>query len=174
MEIVEKKFKDKREMYGHITGLLAGMLRRDDEVVSSLANVSALLELFMDDINWVGFYLMKDDALALGPFQGKPAVTRIGLGDGVCGTAAMERKSQRVDDVRACDNHIACDSASSSEIVIPMIKNNSLIGVLDIDSPSISRFDDDDENGLENFVKEMIGIIYDRRSVRPCLWSLGT
>lgn len=122
-------------MYAHICGLMPEMLDEGGEILPGLANASALLALFLRDINWVGFYLMKNGMLLLGPFQGKPAVTRIRPGEGVCGTAVLEKRAQRVDDVHACTNHIACDMASSSEIVVPMIKSGEVLGVLDIDSP---------------------------------------
>ena len=106
-----------------------------------MSNASALLNQFLTDVNWVGFYLLKSDELVLGPFQGLPACIRIPIGKGVCGTAAQKRETIRVDDVHLFPGHIACDAASQSEIVIPIIKNDRLIGVLDIDSPIKCRFD---------------------------------
>lgn len=153
MEIAVRKFGDKKEMYAHMNAELARMLAESDDRTANLANASALLALFLEDINWAGFYLMKGDALVLGPFQGKPAVTKIEVGQGVCGTAVAERKTQRVDDVHACTNHIACDIASSSEIVVPLMNNGQILGVLDIDSPIEARFDAEDETGLEKFAK---------------------
>lgn len=117
--------------------------------VSALANAAALLWDAMHDINWAGFYLRKEDMLHLGPFQGKTACTMISLGRGVCGTAAAARTTQLVPDVHQFPGHIACDSASNSEVVIPLIKDDTLLGVLDIDSPILARFDAEDAKGLE-------------------------
>lgn len=117
----------------------------------TLANASALLWSALDGINWAGFYLRKGEMLLLGPFQGKVACTEIPFGRGVCGTAAATRKVQLVPDVHAFPGHIACDSASRSEIVIPLIKDGELLGVLDIDSPHLARFDETDANGLSDF-----------------------
>ena len=158
MEIEVKKFESKKELYESMNDSLVHLLKESDDPVSNLSNASALIKLFLDEINWVGFYLMKDGALILGPFQGKPAVTRIQIGKGVCGTAAAEKKTQRVDDVHACANHIACDIASASEIVVPIIKDNLVLGVLDIDSPVAARFDEQDEKGLESLVKTLLPV----------------
>lgn len=122
--------------------------------VSNMANISALLYSSLDDINWAGFYLLKDNKLFLGPFQGKVACTEIELGKGVCGNSAQKNKSLLVDDVRLFKGHIACDSASRSEIVIPFHDKNEIVaGVLDIDSASLSRFNENDKNGLEQLIK---------------------
>ena len=123
--------------------------------ISNLANASALLWQNLEDINWAGFYLLEEDTLLLGPFQGKPACTRIPVGKGVCGAAAKERKTQLVANVHAFPGHIACDCASNSEIVIPIYKNGALFGVLDIDSPSLNRFSEADKEALEEFVKTL-------------------
>lgn len=120
----------------------------EHDLIANMANVSALLFNYLDEVNWAGFYLFKENQLVLGPFQGQPACIRIPMGKGVCGTAAAERKVQRITDVHAFDGHIACDAASNSEIVIPLIVNGDLVGVLDIDSPVFSRFDEEDEKGL--------------------------
>ena len=117
--------------------------------VSNLANASALIYDALSNLNWAGFYLMHEGALILGPFQGKTACTRIAVGKGVCGTAAAEKRIQLVPDVHAFPGHIACDSASNSEIVVPLMKNGQLLGVLDIDSPITGRFDREDQAGLE-------------------------
>lgn len=139
---------DKSELYAlleqQLTALVDGC-----PPVSALANAAALLWDAMHDINWAGFYLLKDDVLHLGPFQGKTACTMISLGRGVCGTAAAARATQLVPDVHQFPGHIACDSASNSEIVIPLIKDGTLLGVLDIDAPILSRFDAEDARGLE-------------------------
>lgn len=116
--------------------------------ISALANAAALLWDALDDINWAGFYLLKENVLYLGPFQGKTACTMIPVGRGVCGTAASARKVQLVKDVHDFPGHIACDSASNSEIVLPLIKDGALLGVMDIDSPIFSRFDEMDAEGL--------------------------
>lgn len=119
-------------------------------LIANLANLSALLNENMSHINWVGFYLVTDqEHLTLGPFQGKPACVHIPFGQGVCGAAATTRQTQRVDDVHAFPGHIACDSASNSEIVIPIIVNDRVVAVLDIDSPQTGRFNDADQQGLE-------------------------
>lgn len=118
--------------------------------VSALANAAALLWEAMPDINWAGFYLLREDTLYLGPFQGKTACTVIPVGRGVCGTAAQTQLIQRIEDVHQFPGHIACDSASNSEIVMPLVKNDVLIGVLDIDSPSFARFDPQDAAGLQS------------------------
>lgn len=121
--------------------------------VANLANASALLWHSMEDLNWAGFYLMEDGQLVLGPFQGKTACIEIPVGKGVCGTAAARRTTQLVPDVHVFPGHIACDSASNSEIVVPILKNGEVAAVLDIDSPSLNRFDEADRAGLEQFVK---------------------
>ena len=121
--------------------------------VANLANSAALLWQTLPDINWVGFYKMEDGALVLGPFQGRPACIRISVGKGVCGTAVAEDMVQLVPNVHAFPGHIACDAASRSEIVIPVHKDEQIVGVLDIDSPHVARFDEEDKEGLEQFVK---------------------
>lgn len=117
--------------------------------IANLANTSALLWEALDNLNWVGFYLLEGDALILGPFQGKVACIEIPMGRGVCGTAAARGKTVRVEDVHAFPGHIACDSASNSEIVIPLFRDGEVVGVLDIDSPILARFTPDDQIGLE-------------------------
>ena len=123
--------------------------------VTVLANASALLYDSLDHVNWAGFYLLADGELILGPFQGKPACTKIAIGKGVCGTAAAERKTQLVPNVHDFPGHIACDSASNSEIVIPIYKAADIFGVLDIDSPVTGRFTPEDQTGLEAFVRTL-------------------
>ena len=118
---------------------------------ANLANAAALLYHTLDDLNWAGFYLMEEGALVLGPFQGKTACIRIPVGRGVCGTAAAEDRTQRVDDVHQFPGHIACDCASNSEIVVPLHRGGQVVGVLDIDSPRLSRFTPADQAGLEEF-----------------------
>lgn len=121
--------------------------------IANLSNVSAALWQAMEGINWAGFYRMQGDKLVLGPFQGKPACIEIPLGRGVCGTAAQEKRTVLVEDVHQFPGHIACDSASNSEIVVPIFKNGEIYGVLDIDSPYFSRFAAEDQRGLEEIVK---------------------
>ena len=121
--------------------------------IANLANISAALWQALENINWVGFYRMDGGKLVLGPFQGKPACIEIPLGRGVCGTAAQKRETVLVEDVHQFPGHIACDSASNSEIVVPIFKNGEVYGVLDIDSPYLSRFTLEDQRGLEEIVK---------------------
>ena len=121
--------------------------------IANLANTAAAVWHSMDRLNWAGFYLMEDGALVLGPFQGKPACIRIPVGKGVCGTAVAEQRTQRVEDVHKFPGHIACDSASNSEIVVPIFKNGRIYGVLDLDSPYYARFSPEDQAGLEALVR---------------------
>ncbi|MBQ6796114.1 MAG: GAF domain-containing protein [Clostridia bacterium] len=132
---------------------LKALLDKEDWLITSLSNASALLNEYLDDINWVGFYLMQEGNLVLGPFQGKSACVRIKVGRGVCGTAVSEDKTQLVPDVHQFPGHIACDSASNSEIVVPIHHNGEVVAVLDIDSPSFNRFSEDDKANLEESVK---------------------
>ncbi|KIR03556.1 Free methionine-(R)-sulfoxide reductase, contains GAF domain protein [Lachnospiraceae bacterium TWA4] len=124
-----------------------------DYYISNLSNVSALIYNSLEDLNWAGFYLVKNQKLVLGPFQGKVACTTISIGRGVCGTAVSEDKTQLVHDVHEFSGHIACDSASNSEVVVPIHKNGEIIGVLDIDSPKVGRFTEEDVIGLEGIVE---------------------
>lgn len=138
--------------------------------IANLANISALLFNAMDDVNWAGFYVCKEQQLVLGPFQGQVACIRIELGNGVCGTAAQLQKSLLVDDVHAFEGHIACDAASNSEVVIPIVVDGDLLGVLDIDSPSLARFDKDDLAGLETIVATLCAH-YQQNSQQAGLYS---
>ncbi|HET6565133.1 MAG TPA: GAF domain-containing protein [Xanthomonadales bacterium] len=130
-----------------------GLLSVDSDVIANAANLSALLFMELERINWVGFYFLQGEELLLGPFQGKPACVRIAVGRGVCGTAAQSRQTQRVADVEQFSGHIACDSASRSELVIPLLKNGELLGVLDIDSPETDRFSEQDQLELEEIAR---------------------
>ncbi|WP_077619094.1 GAF domain-containing protein [Bacillus sinesaloumensis] len=150
---VEQYKGNKVEDYKLVTKQLDALLEGEQDQIANLANASALLNQFLDTINWVGFYIKKGDELILGPFQGLPACVRIKMGRGVCGTAAQNQKTERVQDVHLFPGHIACDSASESEIVIPILKNGEVFGVLDIDSPIKERFDEVDQQCLEEFVK---------------------
>ena len=139
--------------YGELYRNLSAVTENVSYTVSNLANAAALLWHVLDRINWAGFYIAEGDTLLLGPFQGKIACTRIAFGRGVCGTAAAKNETQLVPDVHLFPGHIACDSASNSEIVIPLCKSGKVWGVLDIDSPESNRFSEDDRRGLEEFAK---------------------
>lgn len=155
MEFTSKRydFRNKNADYASLADELNGLLAGEQDLVANAANTAALLFDALPDINWAGFYFLRpregDSELVVGPFQGKPACVRIPLGKGVCGTAAATRKTIVVRDVHEFPGHIACDSASQSEIVVPLIKGDTLLGVLDIDSPLLARFDDADRRGIE-------------------------
>src|SRR6185437_1577605 len=134
--------KDKKKRYEQLTKQLDALATGETNKYANLSNASALLNQFFDQINWVGFYLMEDGELVLGPFQGLPACVRIPVGKGVCGASAEKRETIVVPDVHLFPGHIACDAASQSEIVIPLIKDGQLLGVLDVDSPIKNRFDE--------------------------------
>lgn len=141
-----------REGYELLVAQLEALLADERDFVANAAQFSAFLFHELGDLNWAGFYLNKDEQLVLGPFQGKVACVRIPFGRGVCGAAASSRQTQRVEDVHAFPGHIACDSASNSELVVPLVKDGRLIGVLDLDSPSTARFSSDDQAGVERLV----------------------
>lgn len=143
----------KSELYSNLSVQLRALLEGERDAIANMANMASLLFYSLPDLNWVGFYLLKNNELVLGPFQGKPACVRIGLGSGVCGTAAKRRETIMVDNVHDFPDHIACDSASNSEIVVPVVAGEQLIGVLDLDSPSLSRFDEEDAAGLNELVE---------------------
>ncbi|WP_174729450.1 GAF domain-containing protein [Mesobacillus harenae] len=153
---VEMYSGTRQENYRLLLQQLKALLDGENNEIANLSNASSLLNQFLDRTNWVGFYLMDEDQLVLGPFQGLPACVRIPLGKGVCGTAAATRETVRVEDVHLFPGHIACDAASQSEIVIPMVKDGELIGVLDIDSPEKNRFDEEDQKYLEEFVQVLM------------------
>ena len=140
---------DKAEFYRELAGQLEALLAGERDVVANAANTSALLYQMMPDLNWAGFYMMREGELVLGPFQGKPACVRIPVGRGVCGAAVERRASVLVEDVHAFPGHIACDAASRSELVVPLIGREGVIGVIDLDSPSPARFDAADQAGIE-------------------------
>jgi L-methionine (R)-S-oxide reductase len=159
MEFTSKRydFRNKDADYASLADELNGLLSGEQDLVANAANTSALLFDALPGVNWAGFYFLRPAAnglseLVVGPFQGKPACVRIPLGKGVCGTAAATRKTIVVTDVHDFPGHIACDAASQSEIVVPLIKGDTLLGVLDIDSPSVGRFDDADRRGIERLV----------------------
>ncbi|KZE44142.1 histidine kinase [Brevibacillus parabrevis] len=135
---------------------LEALLAGESNQVANLANAAALLNQFFEEVNWVGFYLNDGNELVLGPFQGLPACVRIPFGKGVCGTAAQKLETVRVEDVHLFPGHIACDAASESEIVVPIVKDGQLLGVLDIDSPRKNRFDEIDQACLEKFVQALV------------------
>lgn len=146
---------DKPRFYADLEKQLAGLLSGERDFIANAANLSALIFLMLPDLNWAGLYLMRGNDLILGPFQGKPACVRIPVlpqPRGVCGAAAFERKTQRIANVHDFPGHIACDSASNSELVVPLIANGKVIGVLDIDSPLPDRFDNNDQAGVERLV----------------------
>jgi GAF domain-containing protein len=146
----------KPQRYAALCETLSALLAGERDWIANLANASALLWQELGDINWAGFYLLKDGELVLGPFQGKPACVRIEMGRGVCGTAARERQTIVVPNVHEFVGHIACDSASNSEIVTPLIDGGRLLGVLDIDSPVLARFDEVDAQGLATFASILV------------------
>ena len=140
----------KTAFYDSLLAQLTGLVEGEPDLIANLSNISALLNLALSDLNWVGFYLLRSsDELVLGPFQGKPACIRIPVGKGVCGTAVATAQIQRVADVHAFAGHIACDGASNSEIVLPIFHHGKVVAVLDIDSPLFDRFDVEDQIGLE-------------------------
>ncbi|HCN60174.1 MULTISPECIES: GAF domain-containing protein [Mammaliicoccus] len=141
--------------YTLLSRQLDGLLSGEKDLIANLSNTSAFINQFLPNINWIGFYLLKNNALKLGPFQGLPACVDIEIGKGVCGTAVSQKKSQLVEDVNAFPGHIACDANSQSEIVIPIYYNKEIIGVLDIDAPVKSRFSKEDLQGLELLVQTL-------------------
>jgi len=138
---------DKATLYRDLASALEGLVSGEPDPVANMANAAALIFETLPDVNWVGFYRNVGGELVVGPFQGRPACIRIPFGSGVCGAAAATRQVQRIEDVHAFPGHIACDSASNSEIVVPLIRDGELLGVLDIDSPKTGRFTDEDEAG---------------------------
>ena len=138
---------DKVTLYSDLASALEGLVTGEPDPIANMANAAALIWETLPDLNWVGFYRNVDGELVLGPFQGRPACIRIPFGTGVCGAAAATRQVQRVDDVHAFPGHIACDSASKSEIVVPILRDGQLIAVLDLDSPKTARFSEEDEVG---------------------------
>lgn len=152
---IQKYNGTKEENYQLVLKQLGSLLEGEKNVIANLANASALLNQFLTDVNWVGFYLKDGEELVLGPFQGLPACVRIPIGKGVCGTAAKNKTSLIVADVNKFPGHIACDARSQSELVVPLLKDGEVIGVLDIDSPVQNRFDEIDQKYLEQFT-EMI------------------
>jgi GAF domain-containing protein len=139
---------DKPTMYRDLASAVQGLVTGEPDPIANMANAAAVIFETLPEVNWVGFYRNVGGELVLGPFQGRPACIRITFGEGVCGVAAETRQVQRVEDVHAFPGHIACDSASNSEIVVPLIRDGELLGVLDIDSPKTARFSEEDEAGV--------------------------
>ena len=155
-ELLTNKSATKTEIYGSLADQLRSLLEGERDAIANMANFASLLFHSLPDLNWSGVYLLKGKELVLGPFQGRPACIRIPVGEGVCGTAAARRETILVPNVHEFPGHIACDSASNSEIVVPIVAGEALIGVLDLDSPLLSRFDDDDAKGLNELVEIFI------------------
>jgi L-methionine (R)-S-oxide reductase len=146
----ERPTGSKPEIYRELALMAEGLFRGERDPIANAANLSALLWMGLTDLNWAGFYFLRGSILVLGPFQGKPACVRIEVGKGVCGSAAAQKKSLIVADVESFPVHIACDIASRSELVVPLLQGDRLAGVLDLDSPSRARFDDADARGIES------------------------
>jgi L-methionine (R)-S-oxide reductase len=147
---------DKPQQYAQLLEQARGLMHGETDRTANAANLSALVFHSLPDLNWVGFYFFDGTELVVGPFQGHPACVRIALGRGVCGTAAATRQTQRVPDVDAFPGHIPCDSASRSELVVPLYRGDTLVGVFDLDSPRLDRFDEDDQRGLEAVAQAFI------------------
>lgn len=148
-----EKPKNRIEAYDIMIAQARALLEGESDLIANCANLASLAKLYLDNINWIGFYINKDDTLVLGPFQGLPACVRIPFGKGVCGKAAATQTIQCIDNVHLFEGHIACDSASNSELVVPIIKNGLVIGVLDIDSPVFNRFDTTDITYMKKLVE---------------------
>lgn len=153
IEISQHQVTDKIDLYKELKKQALVIFNGESDLIAQTANLCSLLWYSLPDINWAGFYFFKKGELILGPFQGKPACIRITIGKGVCGTAFSSRKTIRVEDVHTFPGHIACDPESRSEIVIPVFKRNQVIAVLDIDSPVMGRFTEEDQTGLEEIVR---------------------
>lgn len=146
----ERPTGSKPKIYRELALMAEGLFRGERDAIANAANLAGLLWMGLSDLNWAGFYFLRGGGLVLGPFQGKPACVRIALGSGVCGTAAAVRKTIIVRDVEEFPGHIACDAASRSELVVPLVRGNQLIGVLDLDSPARGRFEEADAKGIES------------------------
>jgi GAF domain-containing protein len=155
-EISTDPNQPKPALYADVVAQTRALLEGERDAIANFANTTSLLYHSLPDLNWVGFYLLKDGELVVGPFQGKPACVRIAIGKGVCGTAAARRAPVIVTTVHEFDGHIACDTASNSEIVLPILRGSELVGVLDLDSPKFARFDAQDQAGLEKVVAVLL------------------
>lgn len=153
LDVMNKMTEEERYKYMQI--LIEGQLSSEKDTLANLSNASAIIKASMERINWAGFYFIREDELVLGPFQGLPACNRIKIGSGVCGTAVAERKVQLIKNVHDFPGHIACDGATNSELVIPLIKDDKVYGVLDIDSPEFERFTELEEKYLKKFVEKL-------------------
>ncbi|GAB5352022.1 GAF domain-containing protein [Qipengyuania sp. 483] len=149
----------KPETYRQLQQAAAALTEGEPDAVANMANVAALLGDFLPDLNWAGFYRVVDSELVLGPFVGRPACIRIPFGKGVCGTAAADAETQLVEDVHAFPGHIACDSETNSELVVPVVRDGVVVAVIDLDSPSFARFDDEDREGIEKLAEIISGRI---------------
>jgi GAF domain-containing protein len=158
LELGEREIS-KATLYDQLTAQLSSLLAGERDLIANAANFSSLIFYSLPDLNWAGFYFLQNDELLLGPFQGRPACVRIALGRGVCGTAAAKRATTIVPNVHEFSGHIACDSASNSEIVVPLMQGEQLIGVLDLDSPVPSRFDEEDAAGLESLLRILLSSV---------------
>ena len=155
----ESTLTSKRELYNQLASQLSSLLAGERDLIANAANFSALIFHSLPDLNWAGFYFAQDGELVLGPFQGQPACVRIKIGQGVCGAGAAKCETVIVPNVHEFPGHISCDSASNSEIVVPLKKGERLIGVLDLDSPLLSRFDEEDAVGLERLVRILLASV---------------
>lgn len=155
----ERDFRDKDAGYSSLMSELTGLIEGERDAIANAANSAALLFDALPEVNWVGYYFLRDGELVVGPFQGKPACVRIALGRGACGTAAQRRETLIVDDVHRFPGHIVCDPASRSEIVVPLVAGTRLLGVLDLDSPRAGRFDAADARGLEKLARRLVPAI---------------
>ncbi len=156
MQVPITQETSKSQLYAQLATQLSSLLAGERDLIANAANFSSLIFHSLPDLNWAGFYFLKDNELVLGPFQGRPACVRIAMGKGVCGTAAADGVTTIVPNVHEFPGHIACDSASNSEIVIPLIKGERLIGVLDLDSPLFARFDSEDRSALNQLVSVLV------------------
>jgi GAF domain-containing protein len=154
--VAESRSSSKSDLYNQLAAQLSSLLAGERDLIANAANFSSLIFHSLPDLNWAGFYFVKDQELVLGPFQGRPACVRIAMGKGVCGTAAAGCATTIVPNVHEFPGHIACDSASNSEIVVPLINGERLIGVLDLDSPVLARFDEVDAEGLNRLVALLV------------------
>jgi GAF domain-containing protein len=145
--------ENKPQLYAQLVQQIEAIVAEEKDLIANMANISAILYWALENVNWAGFYILKQGQLVLGPFHGQPACIRIPIGKGVCGTAVSENNIQLIEDVHQFSGHIACDAASNSEIVLPVRKDNQVIAVLDIDSPNIARFDHEDKAGLSQIVE---------------------
>jgi L-methionine (R)-S-oxide reductase len=158
-QLKETHTSSKADLYDQLAAQLSSLLAGERDLIANAANFSSLIFHALPDLNWAGFYIAKNDELVLGPFQGKPACVRIRIGQGVCGAGAARCETVIVPNVHEFPGHIACDSASNSEIVVPLLKSGKLLGVLDLDSPVAARFDAEDARGLEKLVRILLSSV---------------